>query len=93
MNSYVYLLTNKNNTVIYVGVTRNLEKRVFEHKNAMNKDSFTFKYNCFKLVYYEAFGDIRYAIAREKQLKNWKRDWKIALVNKENPGWLELDLN
>jgi len=93
MNSYVYFMANKNNTVVYVGVTRNLEKRIWEHKNGTNKNSFTFKYKCFKLVYYETFGDIRYAIEREKQLKNWKKDWKVALVNKENSEWLELNLN
>jgi len=67
-----------------------LEKRVWEHKNGVNKDSFTFKYNCTKLVYCEEFNDIKEAIAREKQLKNWKRDWKNELVDKFNPDWLEL---
>ena len=87
MYSYVYFMSNSHNTVIYIGVTSNLEKRVWEHKNGINKTSFTFTHNCNKLVYYEIFGDITYAIEREKQLKNWKRAWKEALIAKENPNW------
>ena len=92
MYSYVYFMTNSRNSVLYIGVTSDLIKRVWEHKNKVDKTCFTSKYNCNKLVYYEAFGDIRYAIEREKQLKNWKRDWKNELVNMENPDWLELDI-
>ena len=90
MYSYVYFMTNASNTTLYVGVTSNLEKRVWEHKNSLDKSSFTHRYNCHKLVYYEAFGDIKYAIEREKQLKNWKRGWKNELVDKENPEWNDL---
>ena len=90
MYSYVYFMTNSNNTVLYVGVTSNLEKRVWEHKQSIVKSSFTYKYNCHKLVYYEAFGDIRYAIAREKQIKNWKREWKNELITNKNPDWVDL---
>ena len=90
MYSYVYFMANTHNTVLYTGVTRNLERRVWEHKNGINKGSFTYKYNCHKLVYYEVFGDIEYAIAREKQLKNWKREWKNELISKDNPDWLDL---
>jgi len=90
MYSYVYFITNSNNTVLYVGVTSNLEKRVWEHKHNIVKSSFTYKYNCHKLVYYEAFGDIRYAIAREKQIKNWKRGWKNELIANKNPDWVDL---
>jgi len=92
MYSFVYFLTNTHNTVLYIGVTSNLEKRIWEHRNGIIKSSFTSKYNCHKLVYYEAYGDIRYAIAREKQLKNWKREWKNELVEKDNPEWQDLYL-
>ena len=93
MNSHVYIMANTYNTVLYVGVTSNLAKRVWEHKSGENKDCFTFIYNCHKLVYCEEYSDIRDAIRREKQLKNWKREWKNALVNKVNPSWNELPLN
>ena len=90
MSGYVYFMANVHNTVLYIGVTSNLEKRVWEHKNGAHKDSFAFKYKCRKLVYYEAYGGIKTAIAREKQLKNWKRAWKDSLVAKENPNWRDL---
>jgi len=83
-------MSNAHNNVLYIGVTSNLAKRVWEHKNDVDKSSFTYRYNCHKLVYYEAFGDIRYAIEREKQLKNWKREWKNDLVERENLEWLDL---
>ena len=73
---YVYILTNKNNNVLYIGLTNDLERRVFEHKNKLVK-GFTKKYNLNKLIYYEITEDIRSAIEKEKQLKNWHRDWKI----------------
>ena len=92
MNSYVYFMTNTHNTVLYIGVTGNLEKRIQEHRNGNDKESFTYRYNCNKLVYCEVFGDMKCAIAREKQLKNWKRAWKDALVAKDNPDWLDLSL-
>jgi putative endonuclease len=80
---YVYILTNKSNKVIYIGVTNDLERRMFEHKNKL-VEGFTKRYNLMKLVYYEATNDVESAIAREKQLKNWHRDWKINLVNQFN---------
>ena len=80
----VYILTNKINTVLYVGVTSNLPKRVCEHKNKL-ADGFTKKYNIEKLVYFEQTEDVNSALAREKQLKNWKREWKIELIKKANP--------
>jgi len=83
-------MANHHNTVLYIGVTSNLEKRVWEHKHGINKSSFTYQYNCHKLVYYEIFADIRLAITREKQLKNWKREWKNELVKKVNPEWNDL---
>ena len=89
-NAYVYFLTNKNNKVLYVGVTSDLERRLWEHKHHMTHNSFTAKYNCCKLVYFEHTSSIRAAIAREKQIKNWKREWKNELVEKENPKWIDL---
>ena len=92
MYSFVYFMANAHNTTLYIGVTSDLDKRVWEHKSGVDKGCFTNRYNCHKLVYYEAFGDIKYAIAREKQLKNWKREWKNALVAKENPDWKDLSM-
>jgi putative endonuclease len=86
---YVYFMTNKYNNVLYVGVTSNLLLRVAEHKAKINK-GFTYKYNCNKLVYFEEFEVITDAIAREKQIKNWKREWKNDLICKDNPDWNDL---
>ena len=88
-NYYVYITTNKNNTVLYTGVTNNLERRMHEHKTKANR-GFTSKYNVYKLVYFEHFTDINQAIAREKQLKKWRRQWKEALINEMNPDWNDL---
>ena len=89
-NIYVYIITNTNNDVFYVGVTNNLKRRIFEHKNQIKTNSFTKKYNCFKLVYIEHISDIKTAITQEKQLKNWKREWKIKLIKEQNPKWITL---
>jgi putative endonuclease len=90
MNQYfVYILTNKSNKVLYIGVTNNLERRMYEHRNAMI-DGFTKRYNLTKLVYFEETSDVTSAIEREKQLKNWHRDWKISLINQFNPNWDDL---
>ena len=86
---YVYILTTKNNKMLYIGVTNDLQRRLYEHKNKM-LDGFSKKYNINKLVYYEEFHDINEAIAREKQLKGWKRFKKNALVETDNPSWAEL---
>jgi len=86
---YVYFMANKNNTVIYVGVTSNLLKRVYEHKIKKYK-GFTFRYNCDKLIYFEEFDDINIAISREKQIKSGNRKRKEALINAENPEWNDL---
>lgn len=86
---YTYIITNKKNGVLYIGVTSNLSKRIYEHKNGL-MDGFSKKYNLKKLVYYEICDDITNAIQREKQLKNWHRDWKINLIEKENPNWDDL---
>ena len=90
MNEYfVYILANKINTTLYVGVTNNLIKRVYEHKNNL-VDGFTRQYNVHKLVYYEESNAIESAILREKQLKKWARKWKERLINKINPDWKDL---
>ena len=86
---YIYILTNKYNKVIYTGVTNNLVRRMFEHRNRL-VDGFSSKYNLTKLVYYESTEDVETAIKREKQLKNWHRDWKINLINRLNPEWRDL---
>jgi putative endonuclease len=86
---YVYILTNKINTVYYTGFTNNLLRRVVEHKIKI-ADSFTKKYNVDKLVYYEYFSEVDYAIKREKTLKKWKTEWKLRLIKKENPELKDL---
>ena len=86
---YVYILTNRSNNVLYIGVTNDLIRRIFEHKNKL-VEGFTKKYNLWKLVYYEATNDIESAINREKQLKNWHRGWKINLIDQFNPDWKDL---
>ena len=87
---YVYIMTNKNNEVLYTGVTSELETRCVQHRNKTFPDSFTAKYNVNKLVYYERFGSIHDAIFREKQIKAGTRKKKIQLVEKLNPNWLDL---
>jgi len=89
LQSAVYFMTNKNNKVLYIGVTSNLEKRVYQHKIKAYK-GFTEKYNCNKLVYFEVFLDINQAISREKQLKKGNRKRKNDLVNSINPEWNDL---
>lgn len=89
---YVYIIVNKNNTVMYVGITNNLERRMYEHKHKMIK-GFTKKYNVDKLVYFEHSNDVVEAIAREKKIKSWVRKKKNALVEQYNPKWDDLDQN
>jgi putative endonuclease len=86
---YVYILASKRNGTLYIGVTSDLLKRIYEHKNNMVK-GFTKKYHVHKLVYYEATESVESAIMREKQLKKWNRDWKIGLIEKTNPLWKDL---
>ena len=88
-NYYVYIMTNKLNTVLYIGVTDNLTRRVYEHKNKVIK-GFTEKYNINKLVYFETTKNVNSAIAREKVLKRWKRDWKFSLIEEKNKNWEDL---
>jgi len=87
---YIYILTNKSNSTLYVGVTSDLQKRLFEHINKIYLTSFTSKYNMNKLVYFEGFNRIEEAIAREKQLKGGSRKKKIELINRTNPHWKDL---
>jgi putative endonuclease len=86
----VYLMTNTHNSVYYIGVTSDLYSRVIQHKEKCYSNSFTSKYNCNKLVYFEMSPSIEEAIAEEKRLKKWNRDWKIKLVSGKNPQWIDL---
>ena len=86
----VYILANVFNTVIYIGVTSDLFSRITEHKNKIYPNSFTVKYNCNKLFYYEFYSTIDETIGFEKKLKKWNRAWKIELIEKSNPKWLNL---
>lgn len=88
--AWVYILTNANNKVLYVGVTTDLRTRVWEHKTKRNKSSFTSKYNIYKLVYYEGFELITDAIARESYMKNQTRLWKLDLIKRTNPEMAEV---
>lgn len=90
MNTYyVYILTNWNNRVMYIGVTNNLQHRLQQHKHGIY-EGFTKKYHVHKLVYYETASDVKAAIQREKQLKGWRRERKNSLVESVNPHWLDL---
>ena len=89
---YVYLITNANNTVLYCGVTNDLVRRIYQHKNKL-VDGFSKKYNLSKLVYFESTTDVKSAIAREKQIKGWTRSKKNILINEKNPEWLDLYSN
>ena len=86
---FVYILASKRNGTLYVGMTSNLIRRVYEHKNDV-QESFTQKYGVHTLVYYEYTTDVNAAIVREKQMKKWNRQWKINLIEKENPNWDDL---
>ena len=85
----VYIMTNYNNTTLYIGVTGNLPKRIWEHKNKV-AEGFTKKYNLNKLVYYELTQDAESALNREKQLKRWHREWKLNLIKEMNPDFNDL---
>ncbi|MBI5473927.1 MAG: GIY-YIG nuclease family protein [Ignavibacteriae bacterium] len=86
---FVYITTNKRNGTLYIGVTNNLLRRMYEHKHRL-VEGFTSKYGLDRLVYYEPFDDIRFAIAREKQLKGWLRIRKLVLIESKNPAWNDL---
>jgi len=89
---FVYILASKKNGTVYIGVTNDLLKRVYEHKNNLI-EGYTKKYHIHKLVYYEIYGDICGAITREKRMKKWNRQWKINLIEKSNPNWEDLYYN
>ena len=85
-----YILASKRNGTLYIGVTNNLFSRTFQHKLKANSNSFTARYNIDKLVYYEPYQYIQDAILREKQMKKWNREWKMELIEEENPTWRDL---
>jgi len=89
MSYYLYIVTNFSNTTLYIGVTNNLLRRISEHKQGV-VDSFSKKYKTSKLIYYEEYKQINEAIKREKQLKNWHRDWKMNLIKEKNPKLIDL---
>jgi putative endonuclease len=86
----VYIVTNKSHSVLYTGVTTDLQSRTEQHREHYYKKSFSDRYNTEKLVYYELFGSIEEAIAREKEIKKWRREKKEALINSMNPAWNDL---
>ena len=85
----VYILASQRNGTLYIGVTSNLVKRIWEHKNDL-VEGFTRQYGCHTLVYFEQYEDMTNAIQREKQMKKWNRAWKIGLIEKQNPNWQDL---
>lgn len=90
---FVYILTNKTNNVLYIGVTNDISSRIEEHKTKVYPESFTARYNCNKLVYFEELENGTSASLREKQMKKWNREWKIKLIEEMNPNWFDLSLN
>ena len=86
---YVYIMASAKNGTLYTGVTNDLVRRVHEHKHGLMK-GFTSRYSVHRLVYFEAFDDIAWAIQREKNIKHWRRDWKVALIEGSNPEWIDL---
>ncbi len=87
---FIYILASKKNGTLYIGVTNSIERRIEEHKNKLDPNCFTAKYNVNVLVYFETFQNIDDAIKREKQLKKWNRQWKINLIEEENKDWKDL---
>ena len=85
----VYILSNMTNGTLYIGVTSNLTQRIWQHKNKVSQ-GFSNKYDLDRLVYYEIHTDIKDAILREKQVKKWRRQWKLNLINEQNPNWIDL---
>ncbi|WP_445956036.1 GIY-YIG nuclease family protein [Yeosuana sp.] len=86
----VYIITNKPNDVLYIGFTKGLKKRIYQHKNKVHPSTFSARYNLDKLIYFEYFETENEAKSREKQIKKWNREWKIELIEKENPYWKDL---
>ena len=90
MQYYVYIMANQKGNVIYTGVTNDLLRRVYEHKNHLDQGSFTARYNVEKLVYFQVTSDVESAIEREKQIKGWNRKRKNKLIENKNPDWMDL---
>lgn len=90
MNGFIYILTNKNNSVLYTGVTSNLKERIEQHRLRKHPDSFSARYNLYKLVYFEVFDTIGEAIVNEKTIKGGSRKKKVDLINSTNPEWKDL---
>ena len=88
-----YLMANRKNGAIHAGATRDMLRRDWEHKTKTNRDSFTARYDCNRLVYVEFYNSLRDAVARENAVKRWKREWKIALIEKDNPDWFNIALD
>lgn len=91
-NYYVYILASRYSRILYIGVTRDIRKRVYIHKE-MSEESFTKKYRVTRLVYFEEYDNVANAIIREKAMKKWNRSWKIRLIEKNNPNWNDLYIN
>ena len=89
-NWFVYIITNYKNTVLYIGITNNLERRIWEHKTGLIKSSFSNKYHLYKLVWFEEFNTPQEAIEAEKKIKGWKREKKIRLIKDKNPNFQDL---
>ncbi len=90
MKHFVYILSNKKKGVLYIGETKNLKKRIYQHKNKVHRNAFTARYNLDKLIYFEEWKTKEDAVLREKQMKKWNRDWKINLIESINPDWIDL---
>ena len=90
MKHYVYIITNKKEGVLYIGETKDLKRRIYQHKNKTHPTTFSAKYNLESLVYFEEYETESEAILREKQMKKWSRDWKIELIEKSNLDWIDL---
>jgi putative endonuclease len=88
-NFWVYIVTNRNQSVLYIGVTSSLSRRIWQHRNGTGAN-FPAAYQCKKLIYYEHYSNVHEAIARESQLKRWSRAKKVTLINRLNPSWLDL---
>jgi len=90
MKHYVYIITNKKDGVLYIGETKRLKTRMNQHKNKLHPSTFSARYNLDKLIYFEEYETTKEAKLREKQMKKWKRAWKIELIEKVNPDWKDL---
>jgi putative endonuclease len=87
---YLYIITNKNEGVLYIGITNNLKRRIYQHKNKVHKSTFSARYNLDRLVYFEIFDSKDEALLREARMKKWNREWKMNLIKSFNPEWKDL---